>query len=91
MLNLILHCFVNQFVFVQTDADKFYELVEKLNKENREQPLTDELNKHWIKLFAKTCTGDLCPIQAVIGGIAAQEAMKVGDLLLRIHFIVFFV
>jgi hypothetical protein len=46
------------------------------------------LNKHWIKLFAKTCTGDLCPIQAVIGGIAAQEAMKVGDLLLRIDFIV---
>ncbi|UJR37573.1 hypothetical protein I4U23_030274 [Adineta vaga] len=58
------------------DSDKFYELVEQLNKENREQPLTDELNKHWIKLFAQTCTGDLCPMQAVIGGIAAQEAMK---------------
>ena len=41
--------------------------------------LTDELNKHWIKLFAKTCLGDLCPIQAVIGGVAAQEAMKVND------------
>ncbi|CAF5076601.1 unnamed protein product, partial [Rotaria sp. Silwood1] len=27
-------------------------------------------------LFAKTCTGDLCPIQSVIGGIAAQEAVK---------------
>jgi ubiquitin-activating enzyme E1 len=39
--------------------------------------LTDELNKHWIKLFSKTCQGDLCPIQAIIGGIAAQEAMKV--------------
>ncbi|CAF3320403.1 unnamed protein product [Rotaria socialis] len=59
-----------------SDADKFVEIVEKLNTENREQPLTDELNKHWIKLFAKTCTGDLCPMQAVIGGIAAQEAMK---------------
>ncbi|CAF1435465.1 unnamed protein product [Rotaria sp. Silwood1] len=55
------------------DADKFYEIVEKLK---REQVLTDELNKHWIKLFAKTCTGDLCPMQAIIGGIAAQEAMK---------------
>jgi ubiquitin-activating enzyme E1 len=62
---------------LKVDADKFYELVEKLNKEDREQPLTEELNKHWIKLFSKTCTGDLCPIQAVIGGIAAQEAMKV--------------
>ncbi|CAF1279762.1 unnamed protein product [Rotaria sordida] len=58
------------------DADKFYEVVEKLNSENREKVLTDELNKHWIKLFSKTCTGDLCPMQAVIGGIAAQEAMK---------------
>ncbi|CAF3215764.1 unnamed protein product [Rotaria sp. Silwood2] len=58
------------------DADKFYEIVEKLNSENREKVLTDELNKHWIKLFAKTCTGDLCPIQAVLGGVAAQEAMK---------------
>ncbi|CAF1361012.1 unnamed protein product [Rotaria sp. Silwood1] len=58
------------------DADKFYEIVEKLNRENREQVLTDQLNKHWIRLFAKTCTGDLCPIQSVIGGIAAQEAVK---------------
>ncbi len=48
-----------------------------MNTENREKPLTDELNKHWIKLFAKMCTGDLCPMQAIIGGIAAQEAMKV--------------
>jgi len=72
-----------RFVFSKTDADKFYELVEKLNKENREQPLTDELNKHWIKLFSKTCTGDLCPIQAVIGGIAAQEAMKVRYLIIN--------
>ncbi|CAF4237860.1 unnamed protein product, partial [Rotaria sordida] len=54
----------------------FYEIVEKLNRENGEQVLTDQLNKHWIRLFAKTCTGDLCPIQSVIGGIAAQEAIK---------------
>ncbi|CAF1176997.1 unnamed protein product [Adineta steineri] len=60
----------------EADADKFYELVEQLNSQNREKPFTDELNKHWIKLFSKTCTGDLCPMQAVIGGIAAQEAMK---------------
>ena len=51
--------------------------MEKLNSQDREKPFTDELNKHWIKLFAKTCQGDLCPIQAIIGGIAAQEAMKV--------------
>jgi ubiquitin-activating enzyme E1 len=48
-----------------------------LNSENREKPFTDELNKNWIKLFSKTCQGDLCPMQAIIGGIAAQEVMKV--------------
>lgn len=64
----------------QSDADKFYEIVEKLNREHGEQPLTEELNKLWIKLFAKTCTGDLCPMQAVLGGVAAQEAMKVRNL-----------
>ncbi|CAF4198359.1 unnamed protein product, partial [Rotaria sordida] len=57
----------------------FYEIVEKLNRENGEQVLTDQLNKHWIRLFAKTCTGDLCPIQSIIGGIAAQEAIKIGS------------
>lgn len=38
---------------------------------------TDELNKHWIKLFSKICTGDLCPIQSIIGSIVAQECIKV--------------
>jgi len=60
----------------ESDAEKFYQIAEKLNSEGRENPLTDELNKHWIKLFAKTCRGNLCPMQAVIGGVAAQEAMK---------------
>ncbi|CAF1455812.1 unnamed protein product, partial [Rotaria sordida] len=55
------------------DADKFYEIVEKLNRENGEQVLTDQLNKHWIRLFAKTCTGDLCPIQSIIGEIVFGE------------------
>lgn len=40
-------------------------------------PLIDELNKHWIQLFSKTCTGDLCPMQSIIGGIASQEILKV--------------
>lgn len=60
----------------EDDANKFFALVQKLNSENREKPLTDDLNEQWIKLFAKTCQGDLCPMQAVIGGIAAQEVMK---------------
>ena len=60
----------------EEDATKFFELVQKLNTENREKPFTEELNEKWVKLFAKTCQGDLCPMQAIIGGIAAQEVMK---------------
>ncbi|CAF1276826.1 unnamed protein product [Adineta ricciae] len=60
----------------EADANKFLEIVEELNTKDREKPFTDELNKHWIKLFSKICTGDVCPMQAVIGGISAQEAMK---------------
>lgn len=76
-VNFVLFKLFDFKCIVQDDAEKFYEITVKLNTEGREQPLTDELNKHWIKLFAKTCQGDLCPMQAVIGGIAAQEAMKV--------------
>ncbi|CAF5163363.1 unnamed protein product, partial [Rotaria sp. Silwood1] len=66
----------NLHLSFQDDAYKFYDIVEKLNRENCEQVLTDQLNKHWIRLFAKTCTGDLCPIQSVMGGIATEEAIN---------------
>ncbi|KAL1141009.1 hypothetical protein AAG570_000935 [Ranatra chinensis] len=36
----------------------------------------DELNVKLLETFAKTCTGNLSPINAVIGGIVAQEVMK---------------
>ncbi|CAF0731325.1 unnamed protein product [Didymodactylos carnosus] len=58
------------------DAEKFYELTKEINCKTPDKPITDELNKHVMHLFSKICTGDLCPIQAVIGGIAAQEVMK---------------
>ena len=62
---------------LKDDAEKFVEIVEEINNKVPDTPITTELNKHVIKLFSKTCTGDLCPMQAVIGGIAAQELIKV--------------
>jgi len=32
-----------------------------------------------MRLFAYQATGNICPMQAVIGGIAAQEVMKVSE------------
>ena len=37
----------------------------------------DELDEGLMKSFAYQATGDVCPMQAVIGGITAQEVMKV--------------
>jgi len=38
---------------------------------------SDELSEDLMRKFAYQATGDVCPMQAVIGGIAAQEVMKV--------------
>lgn len=37
----------------------------------------EELNEDLLKQFASCAAGNICPMQAVIGGIAAQEVMKV--------------
>lgn len=36
----------------------------------------EELDEKLIKVFAKVSSGNLCPMNAAIGGIAAQEVMK---------------
>ena len=37
-----------------------------------------ELDDNLLKEIAYGAAGDLCPMAAVIGGITAQEVMKVG-------------
>lgn len=39
-------------------------------------PLAEEVDEELVKTLARTAAGSLCPMQAVIGGIAAQEIMK---------------
>ena len=36
----------------------------------------EELDENLFKEFAYQATGDICPMQSVIGGIVAQEVMK---------------
>lgn len=48
----------------------------KLCKERAEELKVDELNEKVLDIFAKISDGDLCPINAAIGGISAQEVMK---------------
>ncbi|KAL0272207.1 UNVERIFIED_CONTAM: hypothetical protein PYX00_005273 [Menopon gallinae] len=35
-----------------------------------------ELNEELLKIFSKVSAGDLCPMNAAVGGIVAQEVMK---------------
>jgi len=37
----------------------------------------DKLELNFIRQFGSCAAGHVCPIQAIIGGIAAQEALKV--------------
>jgi hypothetical protein len=38
----------------------------------------EELDEGVMREMAYTCRGDICPFAAVMGGVAAQEVMKVG-------------
>ncbi|CAD7088673.1 unnamed protein product [Hermetia illucens] len=51
----------------EEDANKLLELTKALNA---------DINEGVVKTFAKTCCGNLCPIDASIGGIVAQEVLK---------------
>lgn len=54
------------------DAAEFVALC----KERAQELKVDEIKEELLELFAKTADGDLCPVNAVIGGISAQEVMK---------------
>lgn len=58
---------------LQADADEILQLTSSLKTEDV------ELNEEVIRLFASGAAGSLSPMQAVIGGIAAQEVLKVGS------------
>lgn len=56
----------------QSDADIILDTVKRLNKDVKLEQLDEDL----VKLFSFTAQGDLAPINAFIGGLAAQEVIK---------------
>lgn len=56
----------------ENDAAEFVNIASKVAQEYK----IEELDKNLIALISKTASGDLAPMQAVIGGIVAQEVMK---------------
>jgi len=58
----------------KADADAFVALAREVNE--RSPAKQEELNEDLLRNFAYNAMGDLVPIQAVMGGITAQEVMK---------------
>lgn len=56
----------------EDDAVEFVQLC----KERAAELNVEEINEDLLKTFSKVSAGELCPVNAVIGGIAAQEVMK---------------
>ena len=62
---------------LQSDGDAFIEIAQQINSAWTSENKCTELNTDLMRQFAYQATGNICPMQAVIGGIAAQEVMKV--------------
>ncbi|XP_033645283.1 ubiquitin-like modifier-activating enzyme 1 [Asterias rubens] len=58
------------------DASKFLEFAKEINSQASEASKQGELDEKLQSHLASNATGDLCPMQAFIGGITAQEVMK---------------
>jgi len=62
---------------LQSDSDAFTELAQQINTAWTSETKCTDLDADLMRQFAYQATGNICPMQAVIGGIAAQEVMKV--------------
>lgn len=58
---------------MQADADALLDAVKELNA----TALLDELDEAAVRVLSFTARGDLAPLNAFIGGLAAQEVIKV--------------
>lgn len=61
----------------QEDATELVTLAQAVNARARQAVQQDSLDEDLIRNLAYVAAGDLAPINAFIGGLAAQEVMKV--------------
>jgi ubiquitin-activating enzyme E1 len=60
----------------KADAEELLSTAKSINAAWSSPMKSDELTEDLIRQFAFCAAGEICPMQAVIGGIAAQEVMK---------------
>lgn len=58
----------------KSDCEKFLGIAKELN--SKIVAKVDEIDEKLLSTLASQATGDVCPMQAVIGSMAAQEVMK---------------
>ena len=56
------------------DADKFLEVFKSVNEASTIK--CEDFNEALVRDFAHTCAGEIVAVDAVVGGIVAQEVMK---------------
>lgn len=61
----------------QADGDELLNLAKEVNSAQTGSAKVEELDEDLIKKVSFLAAGDLSPINAFIGGVAAQEVMKV--------------
>lgn len=64
-------------VLLQSDSDELVTLAEEVNAAQTGSAKQEQLDQALIKKLSCVAAGDLAPINAFIGGLAAQEVMKV--------------
>lgn len=57
----------------QEDAEEMVSLTHKVNRQAQQ---VEEIDEDLVRTFSYVAAGNICPMQAIIGGIAAQEVMK---------------
>lgn len=61
----------------QADGDELLTLAKELNSAQTGSAKVEELDEALLKKLSYVAAGDLAPVNAFIGGLAAQEVMKV--------------
>ncbi|XP_041459410.1 ubiquitin-like modifier-activating enzyme 1 [Lytechinus variegatus] len=76
-----LHSFKSQYGTLprprnDDDAAKLIAIAKEINSQAPDASKQESMDDKLITQLAYNATGDICPMQAVIGGVAAQEVMK---------------
>lgn len=70
-------CLTCPSLLPQADASEVLALAKELNEQAAPPLKQEQLNEDVLRELAFQATGDLAPVNAFIGGLAAQEVMKV--------------